>query len=78
MTLATLASGTAVFVDANILIYHIAAHPIFGAACTSFVRRIEQGDVQGFTATSVMSEVAHKAMLLKIHLCGYALWRRRA
>jgi predicted nucleic acid-binding protein len=64
MNLASLASGTSVFVDANVLVYHLGAHAVWGSACTAFVQRIEQGDLQGFTATHVMSEVAHKAMLL--------------
>jgi predicted nucleic acid-binding protein len=64
MTLASLTSGTAVFVDANVLVYHVGAHPQYGSECTSFVERIEQGDLRGFTATHVMSEAAHKLMLL--------------
>jgi predicted nucleic acid-binding protein len=64
MTLASVASGTSVFVDANVLVYHVGAHPVLGPECTAFVKRIEQGDLQGLTATHVMSEVAHKCMLL--------------
>jgi predicted nucleic acid-binding protein len=64
MTLASLASGADVFVDADVLVYHVGAHPQFGPACTSFIKRIELGDLHGFTSTHVMSEVAHKLMLL--------------
>lgn len=45
MNLACLASGTSVFVDANVLVYHLGAHRDWGSACTAFVQRIEQGDL---------------------------------
>jgi predicted nucleic acid-binding protein len=64
MTLANLATGASVFVDANVLVYHVSADPAFGPASTSFIRRIEQGDVRGFVSTHVLSELAHKAMLI--------------
>ncbi len=64
MTLANLSTGASVFVDANILVYHVSAHPAFGSASTAFIRRIEQGDVRGLVSTHVLSEVAHKAMLI--------------
>jgi hypothetical protein len=64
MTLASLPAGTTAFVDANILVYHVGAHATFGQECTTFLKRFELGDLQAVTTTHIMSEVAHKAMLL--------------
>jgi predicted nucleic acid-binding protein len=53
MTLDQVPSGTQVFLDANILIYHFTAHATYGAACTRLVERVEQQDLQAFTSTPV-------------------------
>jgi predicted nucleic acid-binding protein len=42
MILDDLSAGEAVFLDANILIYHFTSHPKYGLACTRLVERIEQ------------------------------------
>jgi hypothetical protein len=34
MTFANIAAGTAVFLDANVLVYHLSSHPQLGRACT--------------------------------------------
>ena len=41
MTLADIAAGTTVFVDANILVFAPANHPTHGAACDAFLDRVE-------------------------------------
>jgi predicted nucleic acid-binding protein len=65
MTLAGLASGERVFLDANVLIYHFSSHPVFGVACRGLIERIEQGDVLAFTSTHIISEVSHRMMILE-------------
>src|SRR4051794_33275605 len=65
MTLAQLRSGEAVFLDANPFVYHFEPHPTHGPACSQVIQRIEQGDVLGFTSTHVLSEVAHRLMMLE-------------
>ena len=42
MTFAAIPAGAAVFLDANILIYHFTNHPCYGAACTELLERIER------------------------------------
>jgi predicted nucleic acid-binding protein len=37
MTFASIPAGSAIFLDANILVYHLAAHPTLGQACTNLV-----------------------------------------
>jgi len=64
MTFADLPAGTAVFVDANTLVYHFQPHPVFGPACTDLVERIENQELSGFTSTHVLGELAHRLMSL--------------
>ncbi|HBI44034.1 MAG TPA: hypothetical protein DDY78_14460 [Planctomycetales bacterium] len=65
MTFADLPGGTAVFVDANTLVYHFQPHPVFGPACTDLLERIEHQDLSGFTSTHILSEFAHRLMTLE-------------
>ncbi|HEX6987015.1 MAG TPA: type II toxin-antitoxin system VapC family toxin [Planctomycetaceae bacterium] len=65
MTLRDLPSGASVFLDANLFVYHFQPHPVFGAACTELIERIENGDVIGFTSTHVLAETAHRLMTLE-------------
>jgi predicted nucleic acid-binding protein len=62
MTFADLLLGESVFLDANTLVYHFAAHAVFGAACTQLVQRVEHRELLGFTSTQVLGEAAHRLM----------------
>jgi predicted nucleic acid-binding protein len=65
MTFADLQNGDAVFVDANVLIYHFTNHPRYGAACTALAERIELKEIQGFTSTHCLADVAHRIMTIE-------------
>ena len=65
MSFASLASGASIFLDANILVYHLSAQPRFGPACTALVKRIEHNDLTGLTSTHILTEVAHRLMLIE-------------
>jgi predicted nucleic acid-binding protein len=65
MTFVDLAAGESVFLDANVLVYHFAAHPVHGTACTQLAQRIENGDVAGFASTAVLSEQAYRLMMFE-------------
>jgi len=68
--LGTLPSGARVFIDANIFIYHFTQVPLT-SACTSFLQRVETGDLQGITSVVILAEVAHRLMILEaIHSLG--------
>jgi predicted nucleic acid-binding protein len=62
--LATLPSGTRIFIDANIFIYHFTQGPLT-TACTAFLQRIEADDLHGVTSVVVLAEVAHRLMILE-------------
>jgi predicted nucleic acid-binding protein len=62
MIFADLLPGESVFLDTNTLVYHFAAHAVFGSACTQLVQRIENQELLGFTSTHVLGEAAHRLM----------------
>jgi predicted nucleic acid-binding protein len=65
MTFADLPAGASIFLDANPLVYHFAPDPKFGAASSQLLARIVNHEIQAFTSTHVLSEVAHQLMLLE-------------
>ena len=65
MTFAHLPHGAAVFLDANIFVYHFGPHAGFGPACTDLLERISRQELQGFTCARVLSDVAHRLMTLE-------------
>jgi predicted nucleic acid-binding protein len=65
MTVADLLPGDAVFVDANIFVYHFAPDPAFPVSCGQLLQRIENQEIQGFTSTHVLAEAAHRLLTLE-------------
>jgi predicted nucleic acid-binding protein len=65
MIFADLVLGESVFLDANTLIYHFTTNPRFGTACSDLLRRIERQEIVGFTSTHILSEVAHRVMMIE-------------
>ncbi|MBM4073691.1 MAG: PIN domain-containing protein [Planctomycetes bacterium] len=65
MIYADLPAGANVFLDASIFIHHFEPNPLFGPAATQFLERIENQEIQGTTATHVVSEVAHRLMTIE-------------
>ena len=65
MTLDQVPGATRVFVDSNILVYHFQPHPGFGSACHRLLERIERQDIEGYTATNLLGELAHRLMVIE-------------
>jgi predicted nucleic acid-binding protein len=76
-------SSSAVFIDANCLVYAVSADPRYGQSCERLLEQIDNQDVQGFTSAHVLSETAHRVMTLEAvtrfsrPLAGMANWLRR-
>ena len=70
MTLAEVPRSSAVFVDANIFIYHFAGRSDESSA---FLTRIEAGEVRGFTGQTILLEVAHRLMIIEAAERGFTL-----
>lgn len=62
--LAAIPSGSRVFIDANIFVYHFTTTPLT-AACTAFLKRVEVGDLDGITSVIALAELAHRLMILE-------------
>lgn len=65
MTFTEIPAGASVFLDANVLIYHFAPDPVLGPACSNLLNRIRHQEIEGFTATHVLSETAYRLMAIE-------------
>ncbi len=72
MNFGDIPNGAAVFLDANTLVYHFSSHPTFGATCQALIERIARGELQGFTSSHVLSNMAHR--LMTIEACDTFNW----
>lgn len=68
MKLTELSAGENVFIDANIFIYSFGAQ---SAECKEFLLRCAKKELNGYTSTSVMSEVLHRLMVAEALQKGY-------
>lgn len=65
MTLSNVPAGTKIFLDANVLVFHLTqAHPL-SADCTAFLRRIALRELAGLTSAIVVAEVLHRMMIVE-------------
>ena len=62
MRLDSISSGSAVFIDANIFIYHFTG---LSSECGNFLSRCEHGDLVGITSVNVLLEVLHRLMMVE-------------
>jgi predicted nucleic acid-binding protein len=62
MTFADIPLGAAVFLDANILVYHFTPHPVLGQACTDLLERARRLELTTFTSAAALADVAHRLM----------------
>jgi len=65
MNLTDLESGSSVFIDANIFIYHFSKESRFNPASSNFLERVESGEVYGITSIPVIQEVTHRMMVIE-------------
>lgn len=65
MTFADIPAGTSVFVDANIFVFHYSQHPLLASPCTNLLNRIGRKELGGTTSADVVSDVAHRLMVLE-------------
>lgn len=65
MTFADVVAGTAVFVDANILLLAITHDPTHGTACAEFLDRVENQEILAMTSTHTLGEVVHRLMTIE-------------
>ena len=68
MKLSDIKSGEAVFIDANIFIYHFTG---VSEDCTLFLKRCEEGELTGFTGINILIEVLHRLMMIEAAAKGF-------
>lgn len=62
MRLDSISSGSTIFIDANIFIYHFTG---VSNECGHFLSRCEHGDLIGITSVNVLLEVLHRLMMVE-------------
>lgn len=67
MTLDRIPSGARVFVDSTIFVYHFTRASL---DCRRCLERCERGDIKGVTSALVLSEVAHRLMMIEARSRG--------
>ena len=65
VTLADILAGAAVFLDANVFVYHFAPHPVLHVPCQQLLERCAQRELVGYTSAHVLTNVAHRTMTLE-------------
>ena len=61
-TLDAIASGTRVFLDATVFIYHFTGQSL---ECRRLLERCERGELGGVTCTAAVAEVTHRLMMIE-------------
>lgn len=62
MNFDTIEEGSAIFVDANIFVYHFTG---VSDECTSLLTRCETTELRGSTSAVVLAEVCHRLMMIE-------------
>ncbi len=65
MTFADIPTGEMVFLDANVFIHYFGRDPDLGPPARDLLRRIESGELRGFTTTHILAEVLHRLMTIE-------------
>jgi predicted nucleic acid-binding protein len=70
-SLPDVADGSSIFVDTNILIYHLLDDELYGESCRDFLKRVETRSLTAFTSPIVASET------LFIYLRAWVIQNKR-
>jgi predicted nucleic acid-binding protein len=62
LSLSQAGAGAAVFIDANIFLYHFLGR---SEECSRFLERCASGEVRGATGAHVLAEVLHRSMIFE-------------
>lgn len=65
-TLNNLTEGTIIYVDSNIFIYDATNHPKYAPSCSTFLDRVEAGEITGITSVLSVNEAVHKLSIIEL------------
>ena len=68
MRFSQLINGDSIFIDANIFIYSFGGQSL---ECKEILLRCAQGDLNGYTSTSILLEILHRLMIAEAIQRGY-------
>jgi predicted nucleic acid-binding protein len=57
MKLKDIQKGSKVFIDTNIITYHLSGHSVFGEESRNFLKGVERGEYESYANDVVLSEV---------------------
>ena len=63
MRLGDFRARSRIFLDANVLVYHLDASSPYQPACSEFLRRVETQEVDAVTSTLVVDEVIYAVLI---------------
>lgn len=66
MILSQVPSGERIFIDANIFLYSVFGHSVYGKSCNDFLKRAENDEIKAFTSDLALNEIFHKLMIAEI------------
>ncbi len=75
MELIEIPTGSAIFVDSNVFVYHFTGR---SDECSSLLVRVESGELRGFTGLVSLLEVAHRLMMLEAAERGFSIGSKPA
>ena len=62
MTFSEIASGTRLYIDANVFVYHFAHE---SDECAALLERCDRREINAYTGTHILLEVAHRIMTIE-------------
>jgi predicted nucleic acid-binding protein len=65
MQLADFAEDAEIFIDANVFTYFALQNPAYQATCTTFLGRVEAGEVRGVTSVFALNEAFYSMLIGK-------------
>lgn len=65
MIFAAIPSGAAVFLDANIFVFHFASNALFRPACEQLLDRVARQEITAVSSAHVLTNVAHRLMTIE-------------
>ena len=65
-SLNNLPDGILIYVDSNIFIYDATNHPKYAPSCSTFLDRVEAGEITGITSVLSVNETVHKLSIIEL------------
>jgi predicted nucleic acid-binding protein len=68
LTFDDILDGSSVFIDSNTFIYRFGSDPQLTGPCLNLIGRAERREIEAFTSTQILGDVAHRLMAVEAGL----------